>query len=79
MLDRAAGVGAGGGTSWYKPLMVFYLARLLDMATKATKVSPVPNDRLFVMQAKVIRRVVKLDPAVETGWVKEVRGAVERA
>ncbi|KAH6619158.1 hypothetical protein B0J18DRAFT_481466 [Chaetomium sp. MPI-SDFR-AT-0129] len=78
VLDRAAGAGVGGEMSWYKPLMAFHLARLLDMAAKA-KDPPVPNDRLFVMQAKVVRRVVKLDPVVETGWVKEVRTAVERA
>lgn len=78
VLDREAAAGVGGETSWYKPLMAFHLARLLDMAAKA-KDPLVLNDRLFVMQAKVVRRVVKLDPAVETGWVKEVRAAVERA
>ncbi|KAK4160024.1 hypothetical protein QBC43DRAFT_326010 [Cladorrhinum sp. PSN259] len=63
--------------SWYKPLMAYHHARILDLARRATQ-PPIPSDQLFSMKAKLVRRIVKLDPAEDTcsGWLKGVREIV---
>ncbi|KAK3987282.1 hypothetical protein QBC44DRAFT_127707 [Cladorrhinum sp. PSN332] len=78
VLDRIA--LSSGEKSWYKPLMAYHHARILDLAGRATQPS-IPSDQLFSMKAKLVRRIVKLDPAGDTcsGWLKEVREIVVRS
>lgn len=78
MLDRLALLN--GEKSWYKPLMAYHHARILDLAVQATQPS-IPSDQLFSMKAKLVHRIVKLDPAQDTcsGWLKKVRQIVVRS
>jgi hypothetical protein len=66
VLDRLA------ADSWYKPLMVYHHARILGMAAAATR-PRIASDKLFSMKAKVVRRIVKLNPGEETPWLQDVR------
>lgn len=61
--------------SWYKPLIAYHHARILGMAARATQ-PLIPSDKLFSMKAKLLRRIVKLDPPNDTRWLEEVRGTV---
>ncbi|KAB5572265.1 hypothetical protein GE09DRAFT_662607 [Coniochaeta sp. 2T2.1] len=70
VLDRSAILG--GGESCYKPLMAYHHACILDMATQAPK-PPIPSDKLFSMTAKLARRIVKLNPQDEPGWLGQIR------
>ncbi|KAK4459473.1 hypothetical protein QBC42DRAFT_299412 [Cladorrhinum samala] len=71
VLDRLAVMNCE--ESWYKPLMAYHHARILGLARQSTKFS-VPSDQLSSMKAKLVRRIVKLDPAEGeySGWLKEV-------
>ena len=48
----------------YKSLMVFCLAYVLESARKASW----PSDMLFIMAAKISRRMLKLEPADSNAW-----------
>ncbi len=74
VLDRKAVLS--GEESWYKPLMAYHHARVLSMAMRPRK-PRIPSDKLFSMKAKLVRRIVKLDPAEEAGWLGEVRKTVK--
>jgi hypothetical protein len=74
VLDRKAVLS--GEESWYKPLMAYHHARVLSMAMRLRK-PRIPSDKLFSMKAKLVRRIVKLDPAEEAGWLGEVRKTVK--
>lgn len=69
VLDRLA------AESWYKPLMVYHHARILSMAAGATQ-PQIASDKLFSMKAKVGRRIIKLNLAEETPWLRDVRKMV---
>lgn len=73
VLDRSAVLG--GEESCYKPLIAYHHARILAMATQAPK-SPIPSDKLFSMTAKLARRIIKLDPREESGWLSQIRDIV---
>ncbi|KAK4220947.1 hypothetical protein QBC38DRAFT_155242 [Podospora fimiseda] len=78
VLDRIASLN--GEQSWYKALMAYHHARILKLACQETKAS-VSSDHLFSMKAKLIRRIVKLDPAQDarSGWLNEVQKVVVQA
>ncbi|KAK0715939.1 hypothetical protein B0H67DRAFT_645624 [Lasiosphaeris hirsuta] len=78
VLDRLA--LSNGEKSWYKPLMAYHHARVLDIAVRAATHPLIPSDKLFSMGAKLVRRITKLDPAegVCSGWLVEVRETVMR-
>lgn len=50
----------------YKSFMLFFMARVLEGALKAS----LPSDTLFFMTAKISRRVLKLERADETAWLE---------
>ena len=76
VLDR--GAASGGEQSWYKPLMAYHHARILSIAAQATT-PPIPSDKLSAMTAKLARRITKINPAEQTGWVREVRAIVAQS
>ncbi|KAK0613589.1 hypothetical protein B0T14DRAFT_591458 [Immersiella caudata] len=78
VLDR--GNALQGGASWYKPLMAHHCARILDMALRAPQAS-ISSDKVFSMQAKLVRRIKKLDPAGDSGpaWINGVQETTRQA
>ncbi|KAK4153473.1 hypothetical protein C8A00DRAFT_33763 [Chaetomidium leptoderma] len=76
VLDRQAVLV--GKESWYKPLMAYHHARILSIAVRATQPS-IPNDKLFSMNAKLARRIIKLDPIHNTRWLEDVRKSVSQS
>ncbi|KAK3323063.1 hypothetical protein B0H66DRAFT_515810 [Apodospora peruviana] len=76
VLDRQQTSPGNEQKSWYKPLMAFHHARLLQLATGVTQHDSIKRDTLYCMMAKVVRRITKLNPLEETCWVKEVRRIV---
>ncbi|KAK3374532.1 hypothetical protein B0T24DRAFT_577590 [Lasiosphaeria ovina] len=77
VLDRRAAMH--GETSWYKPLMAHHHARILDLARRASQ-PLIPSDKLFSMEAKLVRRIIKLDPAgdVCSGWLRGAQETIRR-
>ena len=61
--------------SEYKPFMVFLMSRILHDALQNNPSS----ETLFVMSAKITRRIQKLDPNREAPWLSATRVAVTRA
>ncbi|GAB1314706.1 hypothetical protein MFIFM68171_04916 [Madurella fahalii] len=59
VLDRQ--VIPGHAKSQYKPVMAYHHARILKMVTQADQQS-FPSDKLFSMKAKLVHRIIKLDP-----------------
>lgn len=70
VLDRSA--VRSGEESWYKPLIAYHHARILAMATQEAT-PPVLSDTLFSMTAKLSRRITKLHPVEEPGWLGQIR------
>ena len=60
---------------WYKPFMIYFMAYILKQALAAS----LPSDILFIMAAKINRRVLKLAVNDETPWMSYVRQAIEAA
>lgn len=61
----------------YKSLMVFFLAHVLEVAHKAS----LPSDMLFMMTAKITRRMLKLETTDSNAWtdyIEKVTGAVQQ-
>lgn len=52
----------------YKSLMLFFLAYILERARKA----PLPSDMLFVMTAKISRRMLKLETKNTNAWTSYI-------
>ncbi|KAF8252042.1 hypothetical protein K440DRAFT_578390 [Wilcoxina mikolae CBS 423.85] len=64
------------GQEWYKGFMIFFMARLLDIATRRG----IEGNQLFVMNAKLARRVHKQrDDRIPGFALDEARVAGERA
>lgn len=57
----------------YKQFMVFFMATIVDKAS--TEVS---SESLFLMNAKIARRLLKLDLAEEPAWFPSVRETLSR-
>ncbi|CAG8973653.1 hypothetical protein HYALB_00002219 [Hymenoscyphus albidus] len=57
----------------YKSFMIFFMARILERALQC----PSQSDILFVMHAKISRRVLKLGLRDEVPWMQYVHGTVE--
>jgi hypothetical protein len=57
----------------YKSFMIFFMARLLERALQ----TPSPSDILFVMAAKISRRVLKLNIGDELPWMQYACGIVK--
>ncbi|KAK3937045.1 hypothetical protein QBC46DRAFT_320431 [Diplogelasinospora grovesii] len=74
VLDRQA--PAENASSLYKPIVAFFHGTVLKQA--ATASAPLRSDTLFAMNAKVARRLVKLNPARELPWLKHVERVVKR-
>ncbi|KAK3367194.1 hypothetical protein B0T24DRAFT_581750 [Lasiosphaeria ovina] len=72
VLDRSA--AGTSQPSWYKPLMAYHHAHILDAAIQETQPA-ISSDLIKCMKAKLVRRITKLDPAEETGWIRHA-GAV---
>jgi len=75
VLDRRAALH--GETSWYKALMAHHCTRILHVARSASHLS-IPSDTLFSMEAKLVRRIIKLDPAgdVCSGWLRAAQETI---
>ena len=58
---------------WYKSFMIFFMAYILQRALKAS----LPSDILFVMAAKISRRVLKIGIGDEPHWIRYVHGTIE--
>lgn len=56
----------------YKSFMIFFMAQLVEQAVKTN----CPSDMLFIMTAKISRRVLKYDVCQDTKWMKCVRQIV---
>ncbi|KAK0630434.1 hypothetical protein B0T17DRAFT_589950 [Bombardia bombarda] len=64
----------GSQSSWYKPFLAFYHSCLLKRATK----EELDSDLLFAMMGKLARRIVKLDPAKDSLWLKDAMQVVQK-
>ena len=71
VLDRRATLR--GETSWYKSLMAHHCARILDLAL-GTSQTLIPSDKLFSMEAKLVRRTRQAGPF----W-RRVLGVAQRS
>ncbi|OBT60021.1 hypothetical protein VE03_10579, partial [Pseudogymnoascus sp. 23342-1-I1] len=60
---------------WYKSFMVYFMAYILKQALAAS----LPSDILFIMAAKISRRVLKLAVNDETPWMPYVNQTIEAA
>ncbi|KAK0717274.1 hypothetical protein B0T26DRAFT_775322 [Lasiosphaeria miniovina] len=67
VLDRSA--AGTSQPSWYKPLMAYHHAHILDAAIQESQPAT-SSDLIKCMKAKLVRRITKLDPAEETGWIR---------
>jgi len=76
VLDRRATLR--GETSWYKSLMAHHCAHILELAL-GTSQTLISSDKLFSMQSKLVRRIVKLDPAGElcSGWLRGTQETIK--
>ncbi|KAK4449026.1 hypothetical protein QBC34DRAFT_351713 [Podospora aff. communis PSN243] len=76
VLDRRATLREA---SWYKPLMAYHCARLVDLALRPSR-PLVSSDMIFCMESKLLRRIVKLDPTgdVRSGWLLGVHNTTQR-
>ena len=54
--------------SLYKQFMVFFMTSIVDKASIA-----IPSESLFLMNAKIVRRLLKLDLADEPAWFTSVQ------
>jgi len=77
VLDRQI-VPGGDAASQYKQVMAYHHARILDIGARRSQ-SPIPSNALFSMKAKLVRRIVKLDPAEDSPWLEEVRDIVSHS
>ncbi|ESZ91788.1 hypothetical protein SBOR_7826 [Sclerotinia borealis F-4128] len=57
----------------YKSFMVFFMARILENALQLS----LPSDILFIMAAKISRRVLKLDLRDDPPWMKYIHGIIK--
>ncbi|KAJ5252865.1 hypothetical protein N7489_003275 [Penicillium chrysogenum] len=57
----------------YKQFMVFFMASIVDRASIA-----IPSESLFLMNAKIVRRLLKLDSAVVPAWFTSVQEILSR-
>ena len=57
----------------YKSFMIFFMARILERSLH----SSVASDLLFVMSAKISRRLLKLDLGNDTRWIRGVHSVLE--
>ncbi|KAK2736398.1 hypothetical protein FQN57_000775 [Myotisia sp. PD_48] len=64
-----------GGSELYKSFMVYFMATLLEKATDKMG----PSEMVYIMQVKIARRVLKLEPQNNTSWLKYVQATVERS
>lgn len=60
---------------WYKSFMIFFMTHILQRALQAL----LPSDILFVIAAKISRRVLKLDIGDEAPWMPYVHETIEAA
>ncbi|KAF8853528.1 hypothetical protein BDZ45DRAFT_761738, partial [Acephala macrosclerotiorum] len=60
---------------WYKSFMIFFMTHILQHALQES----LPSDILFVMAAKISRRVLKLDVGLEVTWMPYVYETIEAA
>ncbi|KAL9108155.1 MAG: hypothetical protein Q9227_007009 [Pyrenula ochraceoflavens] len=59
----------------YKAFMSFFMSRILLRST----VLEAPSETIFLMSAKVVRRLIKLDPPEKTLWLGAVQASVNAA
>ncbi|KAI9808002.1 MAG: hypothetical protein M1827_007764 [Pycnora praestabilis] len=59
----------------YKLFMIFFMTRILQQSLQA----PLPSDILFVMAAKISRRILKLGVGDEPPWMLYVHETIEAA
>ncbi|KAJ6126300.1 hypothetical protein N7471_010793 [Penicillium samsonianum] len=57
----------------YKQFMVFFMTSIVDRASIA-----IPSENLFLMNAKIVRRLLKLDLAVVPAWFTSVQEILSR-
>jgi hypothetical protein len=60
---------------WYKSFMIFFMTHILQRSLQAS----LPSEILFVMAAKVIRRVLKLGIKDKPSWMPYVHETIEAA
>jgi hypothetical protein len=58
----------------YKHFMVFLMARILHLSCPQ-----LPTEKLYLMNAKIARRMLKLDLQGETAWLEPTRQRVKKA
>ncbi|MCJ1310407.1 hypothetical protein MMC25_004071 [Agyrium rufum] len=59
----------------YKAFMIFFMSRILVKSTSHRLAS----ETLFTMSAKIVRRLMKLDPSANEAWLLQVREALRNA
>ncbi|KAK3689059.1 hypothetical protein B0T22DRAFT_513134 [Podospora appendiculata] len=74
VLDRMS----AGDESLYKAVIAFHHTRILERAEHLAIHFELKSDLLFSMGAKLARRVVKLDPREELGWIAEASKTITR-
>ncbi|KAJ5117788.1 hypothetical protein N7448_011420 [Penicillium atrosanguineum] len=57
----------------YKQFMIFFMTSIVDRASIA-----MPSESLFLMSAKIVRRLLKLDVADEPAWFTSVQRILSR-
>ncbi|KAK4211357.1 hypothetical protein QBC37DRAFT_389750 [Rhypophila decipiens] len=68
VIDRQERGGGDGSKSLYKQLMAYHHGRILQIAT-AHKSGLISSDPIMIMQAKLARRIMKLDPSEDSSWL----------
>lgn len=60
--------------AWYKSFMIFFMSKVLRSAMEVA----LPSDILFVMAAKISRRVLKLQISDESPWLRFVEDTISQ-
>lgn len=58
----------------YKQFMIYFMSSIVDLSSGV-----IPSEHLYVMTAKISRRLLKLDLSEEPAWFPSVRDVLDRA
>lgn len=70
VLDRIETANTGEGMSCYKQVMAYHHGRILRLAVRSA--TSMPSDTLMTMQAKLARRIMKLNPSQHSAWLDDI-------